>query len=314
MEADTLGYDSVWMPEHMVIPVRSAGSPHAGADHPPIPADVPVFDVFAYLGFLAGQTEHIHFGTQVYNIGLRHPFIVARAVATLDVVSNGRLEFGIGASWLQAEWEAVGLDFATRGSPGGRVHRGLPATLGRRGGGAPWRVLRLRTGDVRAQAHPGTLATAAHRRRRPGGPPGAACRRRLDPHEPHPRADPGGGPPHRPAAGGGGAGRRGRRSPWAAGAPRLRRSEALCRRRGGPGPGQAVPAADRRPSMASDASPTRSCPTSMTTRWPKRPPSPHRRQGTGPPRGGVDPGGVAWEARQPTTPPVPSEAVAGVAE
>lgn len=114
-EADQLGYESVWMPEHLVIPVGMTGSPHTGAEHPPIPADVPVFDVFAYLSFLAGQTEQIHFGTQVYNIGLRHPFIVARAVATLDVVSNGRLEFGIGASWLQAEWEAVGLDFATRG-------------------------------------------------------------------------------------------------------------------------------------------------------------------------------------------------------
>jgi len=114
-EADRLGYESVWMPEHLVIPVGMSGSPHAGAEHPPIPPDVPVFDVFAYLSFLAGQTEQIHFGTQVYNIGLRHPFIVARAVATLDVVSNGRLEFGIGASWLEAEWEAVGLDFASRG-------------------------------------------------------------------------------------------------------------------------------------------------------------------------------------------------------
>lgn len=114
-EADRLGYESVWMPEHLVIPVAVAGSPHAGADHPPIPPDVPVFDVFTYLGFLAGQTERIRFGTQVYNIGLRHPFVVARAVATLDVVSGGRAELGIGASWLAAEWEAVGLDFASRG-------------------------------------------------------------------------------------------------------------------------------------------------------------------------------------------------------
>jgi probable F420-dependent oxidoreductase len=114
-EADRLGYESVWMPEHLVIPVALAGSPHAGAEHPPIPANVPVFDVFSYLGFLAGQTEQIHFGTQVYNIGLRHPFVVARAVTTLDVVSAGRVEFGIGASWLAAEWEAVGLDFSTRG-------------------------------------------------------------------------------------------------------------------------------------------------------------------------------------------------------
>jgi probable F420-dependent oxidoreductase len=114
-EADRLGYESVWMPEHLVIPVAMAGSPHEGAEHPPIPANVPVYDVFSYLGYLAGQTEQIHFGTQVYNIGLRHPFVVARAVTTLDVISGGRVEFGIGASWLQAEWEAMGLDFSTRG-------------------------------------------------------------------------------------------------------------------------------------------------------------------------------------------------------
>lgn len=113
--ADRLGYESVWMPEHLVIPLAMKGSPHAGSDHPPIPPEVPVFDVFSYLGFLAGQTEQIHFGTQVYNIGLRHPFVVARGVATLDVVSGGRVEFGIGASWLEAEWDAVGLDFSTRG-------------------------------------------------------------------------------------------------------------------------------------------------------------------------------------------------------
>ena len=115
VEADRLGFESVWMPEHLVIPVESAGSPFAGADHPPIPPDVPVFDAFAFLGFLAARTNQIHLGTQVYNIGLRHPFTVARSVTTLDVISEGRVEFGIGASWLRAEWEAAGLDFARRG-------------------------------------------------------------------------------------------------------------------------------------------------------------------------------------------------------
>jgi probable F420-dependent oxidoreductase len=114
-EADQLGYESVWMPEHLVLPVAADGSPYAGADHPPIPSDVPVFDAFAHLSYLAGRTERIRFGTHVYNIGLRHPFVVARAVTTLDVVSGGRAEFGIGASWLEAEWTSVGLDFKTRG-------------------------------------------------------------------------------------------------------------------------------------------------------------------------------------------------------
>ena len=114
-EADRLGFESVWLPEHLVIPLQMTGSPHAGQDHPPIPPEVPVFDAFTYLGFLAGRTERIRFCTHVYNIGLRHPFVTARAVATLDVISGGRAMFGVGASWLEAEWDAVGLDFHTRG-------------------------------------------------------------------------------------------------------------------------------------------------------------------------------------------------------
>jgi probable F420-dependent oxidoreductase len=51
----------------------------------------------------------------VFNVGLRHPFTTARGVQTLDVLSAGRFEFGIGASWLEEEWDAVQLDFATRG-------------------------------------------------------------------------------------------------------------------------------------------------------------------------------------------------------
>lgn len=114
--ADELGYESVWIPEHLVLPVAMSGSPVHHAEHPPIPPGTPVFDPFVYLAMLAGRTENIRFGTQVFNIGLRHPFVTARAVATLDVVSQGRVEFGVGASWLAEEWEAVGLDFSTRGA------------------------------------------------------------------------------------------------------------------------------------------------------------------------------------------------------
>ena len=98
-EADRLGFESVWVPEHLVVPVDSTGSPHRGADHPPIPPDVPIFDAFGVLSHLAARTERIRLGTHVYNIGLRHPFITARAATTVDVLSGGRLELGIGASW-----------------------------------------------------------------------------------------------------------------------------------------------------------------------------------------------------------------------
>jgi probable F420-dependent oxidoreductase len=118
-EADRLGFDSVWMSEHLVLPAAMAGSPFdvaAGeAAHPPVPPTTPVFDAAAYLAFLAALTTQIRLGTYVYLLGIRHPFVSARAFATLDILSGGRAELGIGAGWLRAEWDAVGLDFATRG-------------------------------------------------------------------------------------------------------------------------------------------------------------------------------------------------------
>jgi len=91
------------------------GSPFPGQEHPPVPPSTPVFDVFAYLSYLAGRTEHVKLATHVYLLGLRHPFIAARAITTLDIVSGGRAIVGIGAGWLGTEWDAVGLDFASRG-------------------------------------------------------------------------------------------------------------------------------------------------------------------------------------------------------
>lgn len=114
--AEELGFESIWLPEHLVLPVTMSGSPHDGDSHPPIPPQTPVFDALNYLSFLAARTRNIRLGTYVYNIGLRHPFVSARAAATLDIVSAGRFDFGVGASWLREEWDAVGLDFDSRGA------------------------------------------------------------------------------------------------------------------------------------------------------------------------------------------------------
>jgi probable F420-dependent oxidoreductase len=115
-EADRLGFESLWVPEHVVVPLSATGSPHHGSDHPPIPSDVPIYDALGVLCHLAARTTQIRLGTHVYNIGLRHPFLTARAATTVDVLSGGRLNLGIGASWLRSEWEAMGLDFDTRGA------------------------------------------------------------------------------------------------------------------------------------------------------------------------------------------------------
>ena len=113
--AEDAGFESVWLPEHLVFPVEMQGSPHDGDSHPPIPSNTPAFDALMALAAIAATTKNVRLGTNVYNIGLRHPFVTARAITTLDVISGGRVEFGIGASWLQEEWEATGLDFSTRG-------------------------------------------------------------------------------------------------------------------------------------------------------------------------------------------------------
>jgi probable F420-dependent oxidoreductase len=115
LEAEKLGYESVWLPEHLVLTAQMSRSPHPGEEHPPVPPNVPIYDAFAYLAFLAAQTKNVRLGTHVFNIGLRHPFTTARGVQTLDILSEGRVEFGIGASWLEEEWKAVGLDFKSRG-------------------------------------------------------------------------------------------------------------------------------------------------------------------------------------------------------
>jgi probable F420-dependent oxidoreductase len=115
VEAERLGYESVWLPEHLVFTRTMSRSPHLGQDVPPVPPTAPIYDAFAYLAFLAARTERVRLGTHVFNIGLRHPFTTARGVQTVDLLSGGRFEFGIGASWLEEEWDAAQLDFATRG-------------------------------------------------------------------------------------------------------------------------------------------------------------------------------------------------------
>jgi probable F420-dependent oxidoreductase len=115
LESEALGFESVWLPEHLIFPATMSGSPHVGQDHPPVPPTTPVYDVFAMLSYYAARTERIRLGSNVYLLGLRHPFVAARAIQTFDLVSQGRAEIGIGAGWLREEWTAVGLAPETRG-------------------------------------------------------------------------------------------------------------------------------------------------------------------------------------------------------
>ena len=155
-----------------------------------------------YLSYVAARTTSIRLGTYVYLLGLRHPFVTARAFATLDWVSGGRAVIGAGAGWFQAEWERARPRPHHPGRPARRGHRGVSSPLDRGHRRQHRAVVPLRRGGFRAQAgaaaDPDPASAASRRRRCAGGPP----RRRLDRHDPHPgdrRHQRGGhpGPPRR---------------------------------------------------------------------------------------------------------------------
>jgi hypothetical protein len=133
--ADNLGYESVWLPEHLVFTAAMSRSPHPGETHPPVPPETPIFDAFAYLAFLAARTERVRLGTHVYNLGLRH--VHRGAVQTLDIVSEGRFEFGIGASGSKKSGSRDST--STRGR---RLDESLAVTSGSGARSARRRVLR----------------------------------------------------------------------------------------------------------------------------------------------------------------------------
>jgi probable F420-dependent oxidoreductase len=112
--ADRLGFESAWLPVHLVIPFELEGELAPGGGHPPVPPTTPVYDPIGYLSYVAARTERLRLGTYVYLLGLRHPFVPARGFATLDVLSGGRALLGAGSGWLTTEWEAMGIDPAVR--------------------------------------------------------------------------------------------------------------------------------------------------------------------------------------------------------
>jgi probable F420-dependent oxidoreductase len=113
--AQDLGFESVWFPEHLIWPAAFDGTSPYDDGHPPVDPRIPTYDALAWMVTIATATRSLRLGTYVYNLALRSPFVAARAVQTLDVVSDGRVDFGIGAGWSEPEYTAVGIDFKSRG-------------------------------------------------------------------------------------------------------------------------------------------------------------------------------------------------------
>jgi probable F420-dependent oxidoreductase len=121
--ADALGFDALWLGEHVVLPrdYTSRHPTHGGTAHqhhtgPVIDLSTELLDPWVALGAAAAATSRIRLVTGIYLLPLRHPLLTARAACALQDVSGGRFVLGVGAGWLQEEFDALDVPFADRGS------------------------------------------------------------------------------------------------------------------------------------------------------------------------------------------------------
>ena len=116
--AEDLNFDSVWVSDHIILP-REVESfyPYSADGVATFNAEQPYYDAIAALNFLAGCTHRVRLGTHVLILPYRNPVVTAKMLATLDVLSQGRLILGAGVGWMEEEFQALGLDtFAQRGA------------------------------------------------------------------------------------------------------------------------------------------------------------------------------------------------------
>lgn len=110
--ADESGVDTVVLVDHMVLGGDLSGYPYGPFATAP---DAPWMEPLTCLAAIAGRTARVRLMTGVLIAPLRPPALLAKMAATLDVISGGRLDLGVGTGWLAKEYEAAGLDFSQRG-------------------------------------------------------------------------------------------------------------------------------------------------------------------------------------------------------
>ena len=104
VQAEELGFADVWVSEHIIIP--------KGAPYPPSPN---FWDPVLTLTWAAAYTQRVKLGTSVLVLPMRHPLPLAKELATLQNLSQGRLILGAGVGWMEAEFDALGVPFRERG-------------------------------------------------------------------------------------------------------------------------------------------------------------------------------------------------------
>ncbi len=114
--AEQAGLDSLWMGEHVVL-FDEMEFPYPGSrdGRIPVPEGGGLLDTVATFAFLANATKTLRFGTGITLISQRNPIYTAKEFATLDWLSGGRVDFGIGVGWCREEVETCGYTWSDRG-------------------------------------------------------------------------------------------------------------------------------------------------------------------------------------------------------
>jgi probable F420-dependent oxidoreductase len=103
-EVEAMGYDSLWVSDHVIVPVGEGYIPEV------------MLEPLALLAWLASCTSTITLGTSVLILPYRDPVFTAKFTSTVDVLSGGRVVLGVGAGWMEKEFDALSASFAERGA------------------------------------------------------------------------------------------------------------------------------------------------------------------------------------------------------
>ena len=115
--AESLGFDSIWGGEHVVRPARIA-SPYPYTEDGKMPGDAetPIPDPLIWLAYVAAAAPSVRLGTCILILPQRNPVVLAKELATLDHLTGGRVELGIGVGWLKEEFDVLGIPWERRGA------------------------------------------------------------------------------------------------------------------------------------------------------------------------------------------------------
>ena len=115
--AQAAGFESLWGGEHVILPDSIASKyPYTPDGKIPAEPDTPIPDPLIWLAYAAAAAPLMKLGTCILIVPQRNPLVLAKELATLDQLSGGRLELGLGVGWMKEEFDALGIDWARRGA------------------------------------------------------------------------------------------------------------------------------------------------------------------------------------------------------